>query len=844
MKRSVRLVLAVFLLISLITAGNPTVHAAKATESRTIAIAFDNSGSMYTKGNQAWCRATYAMEVFASMLNTGDTLLIYPMHPIKVGGQTYTMDSPFKVTDANQATKIREIFTESAGGTPIECVDRAAEGLQNVQSGKKYLIVLTDGDAFNTINNGSINTQRELNKRVQTYAGPDMSVMYLGIGAKACMPTVSDSEYFVKRKAADSKDVLSSLTEMCNLVFGRDSLPKDHISGKTIDFDISLSKLIVFVQGENISNLKVTDASGNPVGQLVGSQQTKYSTAGTGDQRYVNNLKWDESLQGMMVTYADCAAGKYNISFDGNESSIEVYYEPDADLAFVFTNADGSEVDPNALYEGDYKVSFGMKDVKTGKLIESDLLGTPKYEGSYSINDVETPITSTGYSDVVEVRLNKDDTFRASLTTTFLSGYTITKTSADFGWPKLGIKVVARPAGNLKLEISGGDQQYSLQNLEDGAPYIAKVFYQGEQLTGEELKKVELKWNPDTSNAEIEQLFQDDHFNLTLHYKDPDAPETTKCDPCTVTIYAHYTAPGCDEAVVSCPLTYIIIDDFSPLRVDLSTSNDYFLIKDLGESQPIHVGLSINGKPLTAEDFANVELQVDCGGLECEVIPKEQSSSYQIKFKENVGVEEGDYPIRVTAKYTDHIGRVTESEDSMNITLSNTPLWVKWAIRIGILLLIILLIWLITHIRVLPSKLRKDKDSCYMSVGGKDVTENAEFEARLVGRTLKVKVGYGGNYAGINARDVAPGKESYLYKTHAKRSALINAGNVSSNMGEVTYVDIGGVSFNGKDGILTAENDPQPPFRLSNNAVVSLDGKLDDAGRIKNFHADVPLTFK
>ena len=63
-------------------------------------------------------------------------------------------------------------------------------------------------------------------------------------------------------------------------------------------------------------------------------------------------------------------------------------------------------------------------------------------------------------------------------------------------------------------------------------------------------------------------------------------------------------------------------------------------------------------------------------------------------------------------------------------------------------------------------------------------------------------------------------------------------------MGEITYVDMGGVSFNGKDGVLTAENDPQPDFRLNNNAVISLDGKLEDAGRIKNFHADVPLTFK
>ena len=45
---------------------------------------------------------------------------------------------------------------------------------------------------------------------------------------------------------------------MCNQIFGRDTLPKSRISGNTMEFDISMSKLIVFVQGENIADLKIT----------------------------------------------------------------------------------------------------------------------------------------------------------------------------------------------------------------------------------------------------------------------------------------------------------------------------------------------------------------------------------------------------------------------------------------------------------------------------------------------------------------------------------------------------------------------------------------------------------
>jgi len=171
---------------------------------------------------------------------------------------------------------------------------------------------------------------------------------------------------------------LSMLTEACNLVFGRDTLPENHKTEKTIDFDISMSKLIVFVQGENVSGVKVAGASGL-VGRQLSAASTKYGTAGCGNRDSVP----DTSLQGMMVTYADCAPGRYTIDYEGTATSIEVYYEPDADLDFVFTEADGNDVDPNALYEGNYKVSFGMKDAKTGKLLASDLLGNPHYVGSY-----------------------------------------------------------------------------------------------------------------------------------------------------------------------------------------------------------------------------------------------------------------------------------------------------------------------------------------------------------------------------------------------------------------------------------------------------------------------------
>ena len=244
-----------------------------------------------------------------------------------------------------------------------------------------------------------------------------MTVMYLGIGSDVVMPDTEQSEHFGKKQAKNSEDVLSALTDMCNQIFGRDILPQSHISGNNVEFDISMSKLIVFVQGENVSDLKLTGTSGS-AGQQLSVTSTKYGTAGCGNYK----SEPDTSLQGMMVTYADCAAGSYTIEYTGTPTSIEVYYEPDADLDFVFTDAAGYTVEPNTLYEGEYKVSFGMKDAKTGELISSDLLGKPHYQGSYSINGEKVPFTYDGQSGEVPVTLNVNDTFEAELTITYLSG--------------------------------------------------------------------------------------------------------------------------------------------------------------------------------------------------------------------------------------------------------------------------------------------------------------------------------------------------------------------------------------------------------------------------------------
>ena len=842
MKRLKSWLLIIVLLVSFIFGGVTTVSAAgKNGETRTIAIVFDNSGSMYDNGDQAWCRATYAMEVFASMLNQGDTLFIYPMHPITVGGKQYTMDNPFSLTDSSQAAVIRDIYTEKASTTPIESIDAAAQGLRSAQADEKSLIVLTDGDVFYESGSslGAKVTRQKLDTRFQEYISEGMQVMYLGIGGKVVMPSIEDSENFTKQQAKDSKDVLSSLTRMCNLIFGRDSLPETHLSENSIDVDISIGKMIVFVQGENVSDLTLTGNTG-VVGEKISSASTKYGTAGCGNHK----ANPDTSLQGMMVTYTDCSSGSYKINYSGEASSVEVYYEPDADLDFVFTHDNGQAVDPNALYEGNYKIGFGMKDAKTGELISSDLLGNISYQGSYYINGEEYPITCEGASGEIPVTLNMGDTFDAKLTVTYLSGYSITKESTDFGWPEGGVGVAARPAGELTLTIEGGEAIYSLKDLEEGTPYTATVFYKGQQLTGKELEKVDLKWDPDTSNVEIMEEFADDHYNLSLHYKEGIVPEETVCGECTVTIYAFYTEKGSAEAKAEATMTYNVEDDFSPVKIDLITEQDYFVISELDKAEPIIAALTINGETISPKDFASTELLVDCDGLEYELTPNEQDSSYEIRLLKTDGIEEGKYTVTATAVYTDNIGRVTEAEDDLKVTLSGIPLWMKWAIRLAVLLILIIILWIILHIKVLPKKLKATKKTSHMSFDGDDVTSATNFSADLKSKQLRVQSQYAGKKFGV-AMDVVPGKESFLYKPQKRKSAEVKPTSVKKfGAAKIQEIMIGSVKYEVDDaGKIVSAIPNQKPFTLRNGSMVKYSGTINDAGVDKDFEVSTKLNF-
>lgn len=164
MKKTIQRVLAAVILFAMILSGGFSevgkVHAEKqqGTTKRAIYVVFDNSGSMYGDGNKAWSQATYAMEVFAAMMNyeSGDVMKVFPMHDITTDGNTGSATkSSMEIRGKDDIAQIHNMYTPKPGGTPYTQVNNAAGELTKLLNAgsvdEGWLVVLTDGDFDNDI---------------------------------------------------------------------------------------------------------------------------------------------------------------------------------------------------------------------------------------------------------------------------------------------------------------------------------------------------------------------------------------------------------------------------------------------------------------------------------------------------------------------------------------------------------------------------------------------------------------------------------------------------------------------------------------------------------------------
>lgn len=521
------LLLALLLLPSLLPVTAHAAGATKVTKTREIAVVFDNSGSMYSEGKAAWCRAGYAIEVFASMMNEKDRLSVYPMWPIEVRGQTYSQDTPLTLSMSDDLSAIRDIYTPTPSTTPIETIAAAEQGLKNSTAEEKWLIVLTDGEEFFENNNGLGGATKARLTEMLTQCSQSANVLYLGIGEVAVMPDASDGgNVFHVDKASRTEDILKKLTDMSNQIFGRDELP---VSGKSLEFDLPMSKLIVFVQGEDISGITLTDASGQELSAAGKPYTPSYGTRGAGG-KYEGNCGVDESLHGVVATYENCEAGTYQLNYSGNASSVGVYYEPDVDLSAFLVSEEGNQVSLDELYPGTYQLNFGMVD-KEGNLTNSKLLGDTHYTVTYELDGKEETVESDE-SGTVTVTLQGQSKLNANLAVTYLSGYRIEKDNAALGWPVDGLSVTAHPESAVELKLDAPQDYIVISEKEDAQPLKATLLLDGSPLPAELLEKATFTADAGSIPCKVEEA-SDGSFLVYL-----DAPDTVEPGVVSVTCRA------------------------------------------------------------------------------------------------------------------------------------------------------------------------------------------------------------------------------------------------------------------------------------------------------------------
>lgn len=359
----------------------PAISAAgTAGLTRTINVVYDDSGSMISTTGQlvdTWCQAKYAMEVFAAMLGTGDTMNIYVMSDF---GNGLTSSDPRLVLheEDGQGTNVSKVHSmiTAAGNTPFDSVRKAYSDLEHATADEKWLVVLTDGEFQGVDDIDAFFTQKSA----------DINVMFLGMGPNASEITENPDKGIYSEKAATSDQILNEITGICTRIFNSDRL-NVQTSSKTITFDVPMSELVVFAQGANVSINSVTNAEGKKFLSSTQPVVVQYSErAATNYEDYIVA----QNLRGSICSFKDdFPVGSYTLDVAGADT-IEVYYKPNVEIAAYLTDSSGAEVtNLENLRAGEYTITFGfVKAGTTEKVNQSSLLGEVFYSAMVTNNGV------------------------------------------------------------------------------------------------------------------------------------------------------------------------------------------------------------------------------------------------------------------------------------------------------------------------------------------------------------------------------------------------------------------------------------------------------------------------
>lgn len=690
------------------------VAVTKVEKSYEIAVVFDNSGSMYDN-NKRWCRAKYAIEIFASMLDysRGDKLKIFPMWEVTTDGSRPALNSgggsheAIDISSKDDLNKISNMFTVCPQNTPFEPVTEAYNALKKSRATDKWLIVLSDGK-FNERVRGEeakINLQSEFSSLLTS---SEIKVQYLGFGDATSLNS-NESKGFYAKQSTDTS-LKDDLIQICNLVFQRSILPANRLSGTSLTIDLSMRNLIVFAQGSNAKINSLTDENGNNIPITMDSGQRKYSNVRAND---VNGNKYssapvDDTLAGQVVTFGDCAKGKYTLNYSGTDA-IQIFYEPDVDINVTFTNREGVVVDPSGgeISAGEYIVTYNLvdrvtrEDVTNSELMGNDVKFNATVKPSSSSNE-------TAFSNGGTIVLTPDSATEILITATYLKDYTISTKDSGSSFP-FPIHVIPLTLDfNVQGSVLQPDSRYENRDNTNWQPVRFTASIDGHVLTNEEMSRteIEIKTSNDISYR-YEVLPNEGAYEVYIgydsdgNYTEPDAGEYSL--EALITYTDEYGTIHDANASVK----FTIEDPSTALSVsaEVLQSQSWYRTGAHDSWKPIRVSVSADGQPLTDEQMLRTKLDLNFSDeieYYYEIIPGKSAYNVYIGYRDKetyVEPETGAYDLTAKVTYTDEYGvEVTKDSNEVEFEVRGYPKFLRWLKWIIIILAILLaLAWWFFH---------------------------------------------------------------------------------------------------------------------------------------------------
>lgn len=478
-----------------VSADEPT----KTKHTYDIAVAFDNSGSMYQDGNKAWSRAKYAMEIFASMLNydNGDKLTVFPMWEVTTDGNTPTgsqveSTAPVEIRGKADIDKLSRMYTVCPWGTPYTPVDKAFSYLKSSKATDKWLIVLTDG-AFNAPYGDEATLRQDLLKK----ATGGIKVQYLRFAGGSSIK--SDTQKGFYADSCDDTSLITKLVGICNAIFQRAALPASSLQGNKLTLNISMNNLIVFVQGEGAKITGLKDSSGKAVTVTMDSGQRKFSDLKYSNGRYTGN-QTDTTLYGQVVTFAACPKGEYTLEYTGSKEAVQIFYEPDVKIRVELRNSDGIAVKPEngELEAGTYSVHSIIVDSKT----DEDVTNHPLMGDDVSLKTLIKTSSDSDYKEYpngATVTLTPDSATEIVVEGTYLKDFTITTKDDPDAIPLPLWVIDPKPAFDITAKVEQSQGWYNLKKSDSWKPVRVDITLEGQPMTDEQLEATKMTFTTDKS---------------------------------------------------------------------------------------------------------------------------------------------------------------------------------------------------------------------------------------------------------------------------------------------------------------------------------------------------------